>query len=166
MLPLTTMTAVRPTPNLLMAAIYSGIATAIVAFATTLLFQAENLVLYLLAFLMTGVAPVIGYQLAVGRLGSDWKPLIGGLISFILLILGWLLWPILVGAMTRGQSVGKLFIASLIGIILGIVVFLIAASAMGQNPGWIGAGYVLLWSFWGGTVGTAMAAWGDPYAER
>jgi hypothetical protein len=161
MLPLTTLTATRPTTNLLLVALYAGIATALAAFATALLFQAEMLALYLLAFLLIGVAPVLGYQLATGQLGSDWKPLIGGLLGFILLILGWLLWPILVGAMTRGQSVGKLFLASLIGIILGIVVFLIAASAMGQNPTWIGAGFVLLWSVWGGTVGTAMAAWGD-----
>ncbi len=163
MLPLTTMTAVRPTASPLIVALYSGVATALAAFATALLFQAENVVLYLLAFLLIGIAPVIGYQLATGQLGSDWKPLIGGLISFILLILGWLLWPILVGAMTRGQSVGKLFVASLIGIILGVVVFLIAASAMGQNPSWIGTGFVLLWAVWGGTVGTAMATWGVPY---
>jgi hypothetical protein len=164
MLPLTTMTAVRPTASPLIVALYAGVATALAALATALLFQAEIVVLYLLAFLLIGIGPVIGYQLATGQLGSDWKPLIGGLLSFILLILGWLLWPILVGAMTRGQSVGKLFIASLIGIILGVVVFLIAASVMGQNPGWIGTGFVLLWAVWGGTVGTAMAAWGEPYA--
>jgi hypothetical protein len=144
-----------------MVAIYSAVATAIAAIATALLFQAEILVLYILAFLLIGFGPVIGYQLATGRLGSDWKPLIGGLLGFILLILGWILWPILVGAMTRGQSVGKLFIASLVGIILGIVVFLIAASVMGQNPSWIATGFTLLWAVWGGTVGAAMAAWGD-----
>jgi hypothetical protein len=163
MLPLATMTAVRPTASPVTAAIYAAIATAIAAVATALLFQAEILVLYLLAFLLIGVAPVVGYQLATGQLGSDWKPLIGGLLSFILLILGWLLWPILVGAMTRGQSAGKLFIASLVGIILGIVVFLIAASVMGQNPSWITTGFTLLWAVWGGTVGAAMAAWGEPY---
>ena len=126
-----------------------------------LLFQAESLVLAVIAFLLVGAAPVVGYQLATGRLGSDWKSLIGGLLGFILLVLGFILWPILVGAMTRGQSVGKLFIASLIGIILGIVVFLIAATAMGQNPSWIGTGFTLLWAVWGGTVGAAMAAWGE-----
>jgi hypothetical protein len=145
-----------------MVAIISGAATALVAFATALLFQSENPVLYLPAFLLIGVAPVIGYQIATGRLGSDWKPLIGGLLGFILLIFGWILWPILVGAMTRGQSVGKLFIASLIGIILGIVIFLITASVMGQDPAWISTGFTLLWAFWGGTVGTAMATWGEP----
>jgi hypothetical protein len=165
MLPLTTMTAVRPTASPLLVGVYSAVATAIAAIATALLFQAEIVVLYLLAFLLIGIGPVIGYQLATGQLGSDWKPLIGGLLSFILLILGWLLWPILVGAMTRGQSVGKLFIASLIGIILGVVVLLIAASIMGQNPGWIATGFTLLWAVWGGTVGTAMAAWGESYAK-
>jgi hypothetical protein len=144
-----------------MAALYAAVATAIAAIATALLFQAEILVLYILAFLLIGVGPVVGYQLATGQLGSDWKPLIGGLLSFILLILGWLLWPILVGAMGRGQSIGKLFIASLVGIILGIVVFLIAASIMGQNPSWIATGFTLLWAVWGATVGAAMAAWGE-----
>jgi ABC-type antimicrobial peptide transport system permease subunit len=64
--------------------------------------------------------------------------------------------------MTRGQSVGKLFLGSLVGIILGIVVFLIVASVMGQNPSWISTGFTLLWAVWGGTVGAAMAAWGEP----
>jgi hypothetical protein len=162
MLPLTTMTATRPTGSPVMASLYAGVATAVVAIATALLFQAEIPVLYILAFLLIGVAPVVGYQLATGQLGSDWKPLIGGLIGFILLILGWILWPILVGAMTRGQSVGKLFLGSLVGIILGIVVFLIVASVMGQNPSWISTGFTLLWAVWGGTVGAAMAAWGEP----
>jgi hypothetical protein len=166
MLPLATMTVTRPTVNPWMVSVYAGIATALIAFATALLFQAENLVLYLLAFLLIGIGPVLGYQLATGTLGRDWKPLIGGLLSFILLILGWLLWPILVGAMTKGQSVGKLFMGSLLGIILGIVVFLVVATAMGQDPSWIRTGFVLLWAVWGGTCGAAMAAWGDPYAER
>lgn len=162
MLPLTAMTATRPTASPLMAALYAAIATAIAAIATALLFQAEIVVLYILAFLLIGVAPVVGYQLATGQLGADWRPLIGGLLSFILLILGWLLWPILVGAMTRGQSVGKLFIASLVGLILGIVVLLIAATIMGQNPSWIATGFTLLWAVWGAVVGWAMAAWGEP----
>lgn len=165
MLLLATMTADRPTASPVMAGVYAAIATAIAAIAVGLLFQAEILVLYLLAFLLIGVAPVIGYQLATGQLGRDWKPLIGGLISFILLILGWILWPILVGAMTRGQSVGKLFIASLVGIILGIVVFLIVGSIMGQDPSWVMTGFTLLWAVWGGVVGAAMAAWGVPQFE-
>lgn len=76
MLPLTTMTAARPTASPLLVAVYSGVATAVAALATALLFQAEMPVLYILAFLLIGVGPVVGYQLATGQLGSDWKPLI------------------------------------------------------------------------------------------
>ncbi len=162
MLLLTAMTAERPSASPLMAAIYAGVATAIVAFATALLFQAEILVLFILAFLLIGVAPVIGYQLAAGKLGSDWRPLIGGFLGFILLILGWILWPILVGAMTKGQSIGKLFVASLVGFILGVIVLLLVGTVAGQNPSWISTGFVLCCAVWGGTVGTAMAAWGNP----
>jgi hypothetical protein len=162
MLPLTTMTAERPTASPLMAAVYAAIATAIVGLATALLFNAEILFLYLLAFLLIGAAPVLGYQLATGQLGSDWKPLIGGFLSFILLILGWILWPILVGAMTRGQSIGKLFVASLVGFILGLVVFLIAGTIAGQDPAWVVTGFTLWCAVWGACVGWAMAAWGEP----
>jgi len=99
------MTATQPTANSWTVALYSAVATAIVAYATALFFRSEILVLYVIAFLLIGVAPVLGYQLATGRLGSDWKPLVGGLIAFILPVLNIILWPILVGAMTRGQSV-------------------------------------------------------------
>jgi hypothetical protein len=145
-----------------MAAVYAAIATAIVALATALLFNAEILFLYLLAFLLIGAAPVLGYQLATGQLGSDWKPLIGGFLSFILLILGWILWPILVGAMTKGQSIGKLFVASLVGFILGLVAFLIAGTIAGQDPRWVVTGFTLWCAVWGAAVGWAMAAWGEP----
>jgi hypothetical protein len=144
-----------------MAGVYAAIASAIVAVATALLFQAELVILYVLAFLLIGAAPVIGYQLSAGRLGADWRPLIGGLLSFILLILGWLLWPILVGAMTKGQSIGKLLIASIIGIILGVIVMLIYATIAGQDPAWVLIGWTLLWAIWGGIVGAAMSAWGE-----
>jgi hypothetical protein len=140
---------------------YAGVATAVGAVATVLLFQAAIPVLYLPAFLLIGAGPVVGYQLATGKLGTDWKSIIGGLLGFILLILGFLLWPILVGAMTVGQSVGRLFLASLIGIVLGIVVFLIIGTAFGQDPIWFGTGFTLLWAVWGGSVGAAMTAWGE-----
>ena len=162
MLPLTAITAERPATNIWTASLYAGLATAILAVATSLLFQAEIPVLYILAFLLIGAGPVIGYGIASGTLGSDWKPLIGGIVSFILLILGWLLWPILVGALSRTQSIGKLFIGSLIGFVLGVIVFLIAATVMGQNPQWIGTGFTLLCAVWGGTCGAAMAAWARP----
>lgn len=160
MLPLTTMTASRPGANLWVASVYAGVATAVAAVATALLFQADMIALWPIAFLLIGAAPVIGVHLATGALGSDWKPVIGGLLGFILLILGFILWPILVGLMGKGQSVGKLFIASLIGIILGVVVLLLVGTVMGQDPAWIGLGFTLLWSVWGGSVGAAMVAWG------
>jgi hypothetical protein len=72
MLPLTTMTATRPTGSPVMASLYAGVATAVVAIATALLFQAEIPVLYILAFLLIGVAPVVGYQLATGSCGRSW----------------------------------------------------------------------------------------------
>ncbi len=162
MLVLTALTMTRPTANPWRASLFAGLITAIIAVATALLFQAEILVLYILAFLLIGAGPVLGYQLATGRLGSDWKPIIGGILSFILLVLGWLLWPFLVGAMSRNQSIGKLFLGSLLGIIVGIVLFLIAETAIGQNPYTIGTGFTLLCAGWGGTCGAAMAAWEKP----
>ena len=159
MIPLTTMSVTNASGKTGLSAIYAGVFTAIIAYATGLLFQAEQPVLYILAFLLIGAGPVLGYQLAAGRLGSDWKALVGGILGFILLILGFILWPILVGALDKTQSIGKLLVGSIIGIILGAVVFLIMASAMGQNPGWIGPGFALLWAVWGGTCGAVMAAW-------
>jgi hypothetical protein len=145
----------------MMSALYAAAATALAAIAVALLFQSEIVWLYLLSFLLLGAAPVIGYQLATGQLGTDWKSLIGGLLSFVLLILGWLLWPILVGVMTKGQSVGKLFVASLGGIILGFIVFLIIGTVIGQDPSWVTTGWTLMWAVWGATVGWAMVAWGE-----
>ena len=159
MLPLTAMTADRPAANPWLTAVYAGVATAVGAYIAVLLFQAENVVLAAIAFLLVGVGPVIGYQLATGQLGADWKPIIGGLIGFVVLILGFLLWPLLVGLMSKNQSVGRLYVGSLVGIVLGVIVFLIVASAMGQNPSWIGPGFTLLWAVWGGACGAFMTAW-------
>jgi hypothetical protein len=159
MLPLTTMTATRPTINPMVASLYAGLATAVAAVATSLLFAVPILILYILAFLLIGAGPVVGYQLATGRLGSDWKPIVGGILSFILGPLGWLIWPVLVGAMSKDQSIGKLFLATLLGIVIGIVLFLISVTAIGQNPYTIGTSFTLLCAGWGGTCGAAMTAW-------
>lgn len=161
MLPLATLTANRPSANPLTVSLYAGIATAVPALAAALLYQPQSIILSLTAWLLIGAGPVVGYQMATGKLGSDWKSLIGGILGFVLLILGFILWPILVGALTKGQSIGKLFVGSLIGFILGLAVLLIAASSLGQDPSWIGLGFVLLWSVWGGTAGAIMTAWGE-----
>jgi hypothetical protein len=165
MLAFATTTATKPEANLWLAALYAGVLTAIGAVLTVLFFQAEIPVLYILAFLLIGAGPVLGYQLAMGRIASDWKAIVGGILGFILLILGFLLWPILVGALDRTQSIGRLLLGSLIGIVLGIIVFLILASTIGQNPSWIGPGFVLLWAVWGATCGAIMVAWGKESAE-
>ncbi len=159
MLPLTAMTADRPTVNPWLTSVYAGVATAVGAIIAVLLFQAENVVLAAIAFLLVGAGPVIGYQLATGKLGADWKPIIGGLIGFVVLILGFLLWPLLVGVMSKDQSVGKLYVGSIVGIILGVIVFLLIGTAMGQNPSWLGPGFVFLWAVWGGACGAFMSAW-------
>jgi hypothetical protein len=164
MLPLTAITASQTDKSPWMTSIYAGVITAIAATATALLFQAEIPALYIIAFLLIGVGPVLGYDLAMGQLGRDWKPLIGGLLGFILLILGWILWPILVGAMSKQQSIGKLFVASIVGIVLGITALLLVGTAMGQNPSWIGFGFVLLWAVWGGACGALMTLWREPEA--
>ncbi len=157
MIPLTAITAPRSNTNPWLASVYAGVFTAIAAVAFVLLFQAESPVLYILAFLLIGVGPVLGYQLATGGLGTDWKALIGGLIGSIPVI-GLILWPILVGALSRTQSVGRLSLASIIGIILATVVFLLIATMMGQNPTWLSLGFTLLCAVWGGVCGAFMAS--------
>ena len=162
MLPLTTMTATRTEPNMWLTSIYSGVITAVAGLAFVLLFQAEMPVLYIPAFLLLGAGPVLGYGFATGRLGSDWKSLIGGILGFLLLILGPILWAILVGALDKTQSVGRLLLGSIVGLILGIVVFLSLGSLMGQDLSWFGFGFIMGWAVWGGTAGAIMSAWGNP----
>lgn len=149
------MPASRPAVSPWTASLYAGIFTAIAATAFSLLFSAGILVLWVLAFLLIGVGPVLGYQMAAGKLGSDWKSIIGGLLGQILLFIGW---PILVGALTKGQSIGKLLLWSIIGFILGVVVWLIIATIMGQTTTWVGFASVVGWAVWGGAVGAAMAS--------
>ncbi len=159
MIPLTTVTVTRSETSPWLASVYAGVFTAIVAAAFVLAFQAEIPILYIIAFFLIGAGPVLGYQMATGRLGSEWGGLIGGIIGSIPL-LGVLLWPILVGAFARSQSVGRLFLGSLIGIILATVVFALVATAMGDNPGWLAFGFTLLCAVWGGACGAFMVAWG------
>lgn len=145
--------------NPLLASIYGGVITAIVAVAFVLLFQAEIPVLYIIALLFVGIGPVLGYQLARGALGSDWKSIIGGLIGGIPVI-SIILWPILVGALTRGQSIGKLFLGHIISIVLAVAVFLLLETAAGQNPTLFPLWVTLALSVWGGSATAFMIAWG------
>ena len=165
MVSLTAVTATSSERNPLRTMAYAALFSAIVALAVSLLFQAAIPFLYLPAFLLIGAAPVLGYDMAVGSLGRDWKPTVGGILGFILLFLGFILWPILVGAFSKQQSIGKLLLASIVGFILGLIVFLIVGTIAGQNPVWVTPGFVLLWAVWGGTCGAAMDAYAKPEEE-
>lgn len=156
MIPLAAATVPKADANPWLASIYAGIFTAIFAVIATLVFSDEQLpILFLIFHLLGGAGPVLGYQLATGQL-VRWGSVIGGIIGSILPILGW---PILVGALTRTQSIGKLLGAALLGTILGWAVVLLIASPMGQDPSWVNFGYVIGCAVWGGTCGALMTAW-------
>lgn len=140
---------------------FGAVFTAIVALATALLFQAAIPILYILAFLLIGVAPVLGYDMAVGRLGRDWKPLVGGFLGFLL---SFILWPILVGALGKEQSIGRLLLASIVGFIVGVIGLLIVGTIAGQDPAWLQWGWVVLWTIWGGACAASMAKYSKPEA--
>lgn len=186
MLPLTATTASRSGGNFLLSSLLAGLITAIFGFLFVTFFGQENLVLYLIFLLLIGTGPVLGYGIASRHLSIP--ALIGGIIGsilLVLLVLGAILWPfaiatqgvigiiaggillilsgllwsILVGAMDRTQSIGRLLLGSIIGSILAGLVFLGVATAMGQDPSWLSLGVILLVAVWGGTCGAAMAAW-------
>jgi len=159
MIPLTTMTMTRPATNPWLVSVYAGIFTAIAAAAFALSFQAAVPALYIITFLLIGVAPVLGYQIATGALGDDWKALIGGLIGAIPVV-EIVLWPILVGALSRTQAIGKLFMANLIALILGGLVFLLLTKVLNsQDPSWLPVAFTIAASIWGGACGAMMTAW-------
>jgi hypothetical protein len=156
MILLATMTATRPTTSPWLASIYAGVISAIFAVITTFLFN-SSLIGWIITFLLIGVGPVIGYQLATRRsfnIGS----IIGAILGSIPIIL---LWPILVGALTKGQSIGRLILGQLLGVALGWVVFLIIATVMGQDPAFFPFAFTLYSAVWAGTLGAAMTAWDE-----
>jgi hypothetical protein len=177
MLPFMTVAVVRSNQNLWINSLYAGAFTAVVALILVLVTGIA--VLPALVGLLIGAAPILAYQFSNGTLGADWKPIIAGIIGYILFIaalfmpaaaVGWLIpvlgllsmliWPLVVGAMMPSQSIGRLFLGSLLGLLLGIVIAFVVALALGQDPyAWTGLAGVLFFSFWGGTVGAAMTAW-------
>ena len=159
MIPLTAATASRSNTNMWTSALYAGVFSAVIAWIMVMLFKAEIPVGYILGLVLIGAGPILGYNLAKGSLFSNWGAMIGGIVSFILPGVGMLLWPIIVGALDKSQSIGKLLLGSVLGIVLAFVVFFILANVMGQNPTWIGTGVVGLFAVWGGTMGAAMVAW-------
>lgn len=151
-------TAQPVTVNPWMAALYGGVITAIIAIAVHFLIQTSNPVLYGIALLLLGVGPILGWQIAAGRLGSGWAVLIAGIIGSIIPILGQLLlWPLLVWLFDRRFSLGKLYLGSIIGVILGLVVFFVIGLLMGQDPyQWVGLAWTLGCSMWGGAAAAGM----------
>lgn len=177
---LTAMNVAQTTDNKWKTSLYAGLATAVVALVMVLLMGVPFLPILL--GLLLGAAPLVGYDLARGAFGTNWRPVIAGIIGNILFLAGlflpgeafavvapavgvlsMILWPIVVGAMTPNQSVGKLLIASLLGLLLGLAIVLaVVAPLFGQNPyAWLGLAGVVFWSVWGGTVGAALSAWSN-----
>lgn len=156
MIPLATMAVTRPTTSPWLASVYAGVISAIFAVITTFLFN-SSLIGWIITFLLIGVGPVIGYQLAT-RQSFNIGSIIGAILGSIPIVL---LWPILVGALTRGQSIGRLILGQLLGVVLGWVVFLIIATAMGQDPAFFPFAFTLYSAVWAGTLAAAMTAWSE-----
>jgi hypothetical protein len=113
------------------------------------------LVGYIIFYLLIGVGPVIGYQLATGQ-GLNWGSIIAAIIGSLPIIL---LWPILVAIFTKDQSMGKLILAQVIGVILAWIVFLVIATVMGQDPAFLPFAFTLYCAVWAGALGAMMTAW-------
>jgi hypothetical protein len=155
----TTVAAVQPVAvNPWMAAVYGGVITAIIAIAFHFLLPMNQPILYGLALLLIGAGPVLGYQLAAGKLGTEWGTIIGGILGSIIPIVGQLLlWPLFVWLFNRRLSLGRLYLGSLIGMILGFAVFFLVATIMGQDPyTWVGLAWTLGASMWGGSAAAFM----------
>ncbi len=161
------------------ASMYAALAAAVVSLLMVLLKGVP--VLGALLGIVIGAAPIVGYDFARGALGENWRPVIAGLIGNVLFVVGIVLpgvftedigfvvvgllvsiltaiiWPIVVGAMSPNHSIGKLLLASIIGLILGLIAWFVVA---GQDPtSWPGIAAILFWAVWGGTVGAALSAW-------
>lgn len=161
--------------NFWIASLAAAIVTAVVA--AVMVFTVGRPVVPALLGLLIGAAPILGYDLARGSFGSNWKPVIAGIIGSILfaaalfvpveafgivvvvagLLSTLLIWPIVVGAMSPSHSIGKLWLASLLGLIVGLLVI---SLVWGQDPdSWLKTAGILFFACWGGTVGAALSSW-------
>jgi hypothetical protein len=82
----------------MLASLYAGVLTALIAYAAVYFLQSDNLVFFGVALLLTGIGPVLGYAFASGRVGASIPGLIGGIIGSIIPLVSILLWPILVAS--------------------------------------------------------------------
>ena len=158
MIPLTAVAAAKPQTNPWMASLWGGGISALIAAAFGWLLGTNMPILWGLALILIGVGPVLGYQLAAGKLGRDWKSIIGGFLGGIIPLAGWLiLWPLFVWLFNRKFPLGRLYLGSLVGIILGFIVWWAIAMMMGQNPEvWFGLAWALAASAWGGSAAAFM----------
>lgn len=140
------------------AGLYGGAITALVAAAFSLLLPTNQPLLWGVALLLLGAAPVVGWQLANRRLGREWGAVAGGLLGGVIPLLGeLLLWPLLVWLFARRLSLARLYLGSLLGFSLGIAVFLAIGFLFGQNPYlWVGPAWTLAASMWGGATAAFM----------
>jgi len=159
MIPLTTMTASqsdadqKSDANPWMGALYAAIFTGVIAFLTTLGIASEKPFLYIPAFLLIGIGPVLGYQLAMGQFAKDWKAILGGLLGFIIPLVSIILWPILVGVMAELQALPIHSDYQFQHRIENNPVSCRRQENMGQNPSWIGTGFAVAMAVWGATIG-------------
>ena len=158
----TTITTAQPVAvrrvNPWMASLYGGLVTAVIAVIFSLLLPTNQPILYSLALLLLGIGPVLGYQVAAGKLGSEWGTIIGGILGSIIPIVSQLLlWPLFVWLFNRRLPLGRMYLGSLIGIILAFVVFFGIGFLMGQDPyAWTGLAWALAASAWGGSAAAGM----------
>ncbi|HRW11315.1 MAG TPA: hypothetical protein P5121_39725 [Caldilineaceae bacterium] len=157
MIPLTTMSATRPGSPWL-AAVLAAILSAIFAFVASFFLQSDQLIPFVIALLLVGACPILGYAFASGRIGGSIGGVIGGIIGAIPVV-SIILWPLLVGILTRSQSIGKLFLGNIIGIVVALALFFALASTIGQDPSWFNTAFILTATVWGGICGALMTNW-------
>lgn len=150
----------RKRVNPWLSSLLAGLLSAGAALLAMFGFNSDAPPMWIAGLLLTGAAPVIGYGIARGQIGRRIFPAILGIIASIIPFVSVILWPLLVGTSDNTQSVGRLFLGSLLGALLAVLVWFGLATAMGQDPTvWWGPAFVLLFAVWGGTVGAAMAGW-------
>ena len=135
--------------KVLLYAIACGVVAVIIGL---LLVRTSNIILALVSLLVVGLGPILGYALATGKTGESALPMGLGAIGALVGVgaLSSILWPILVGATSKAHSLGTLLLWSVIGQIVGILVvlFILAPTGMGQNPGWLQTGILVDGIIW------------------
>ena len=154
MIPLTAMSASKSGSNLWISSLAAAVVTAVLAAA--MVYTAGMPVVPALLGLLIGAGPIIGFILFVAAIFLPGETF--GIVTAVVGLLSTLIiWPIVVGAMSPSHSIGKLWIASLLGLIIGLAV---VSAVAGQDPNsWLKTAGVLFFACWGGTVGAALSSW-------